>query len=249
MDVEVKNKIMPKLAAQLGDWTCLYPFFQGPEWIKIKAALKPDIENISPVIDKWFRAFTECTYSNLKVVFLGLCPYHTIDSYTKQLVADGLTFSTAQKHITPPSLYKVYKGIEADLYKGMNLDMIRYQELSFLANQGILLTNLGLTTVIGTAAKHTEIWDPFITYLINTLNKNNKDILFVGFGVPACRKLQQVDLSVHKVIELEHPAASAYASRDWEHEKVFSRINDFLNQHNKTEILWDKYLVDMVVPF
>ena len=98
--------ITPKLAAQLEDWRCLYPFFEeGTQWATIKNALRPDIENISPVVDKWFRAFTECKYANLKVVFLGLCPYHTIDNYTKQQVADGLSFSTAQKHNTPPSLY------------------------------------------------------------------------------------------------------------------------------------------------
>lgn len=249
LDIEVKNPITPKLAMQLGDWTCLYPFFEGPEWVGIKNALRPDIESISPAIDKWFRAFTECKFANLKVVWLGLCPYHTLDGYTKAVVADGLTFSTAQKHNTPPSLFKVYKGMEWDLWNGMNLDMQRYQDLTFLANQGILLTNLALTTVLGTAAKHTDIWAPFTNFLLDTLNKQTKDILFVGFGVPACKALQKIDKSIHTVIELEHPAASAYQSRDWIHEKMFSRTNDYLRQHNKTEILWDKYLVDLQVPF
>lgn len=249
LDVEVKNPITPKLAAQLGDWKCLYPFFEGPEWVALKNAIKPDIEKVSPVIDKWFRAYTACQYKDLKVVFMGLCPYHTVDTYTKALVADGLAFSTVQKHNTPPSLFKVYKGIEADLYNGINLEMERHLELDFLANQGVLLTNVALTTILGTAAYHTKVWEPFTKFLINTLNKNNKDLIFVGFGVPACKTLQQVDQSIHTVIELEHPAASAYESRDWKHEKVFSRINDILRSQNKTEILWDKYLVNMEVPF
>lgn len=249
LDVEVKNPITPKLAAQLGDWKCLYPFFEGPEWVALKNAIKPDIEKISPPLDKWFRAYTTCSFKDVKVIFMGLCPYHTVDSHTKELVADGLAFSTAQKHNTPPSLYKVYKGVESDLWNSMNLDMLRYHELDFLAHQGVLLTNVALTTILGTAAYHTKIWESYTKFLIDTLNKEKKDLVFVGFGVPACKTLQQVDQSVHKVIELEHPAASAYESRDWKHEKVFSRINDFLRKHNKSGILWDKYLVNMEVPF
>ena len=249
LDVEVKNKISDKLAAQLGDWTCLYPFFEGPEWIKLKNQLKPDFGNITPAIDNWFRAYTECKFADVKVVFLGLCPYHTVDNYTKNLVADGLAFSTDQRNNVPPSLFKVYKGIEGDLWNNMNLEMLRWNKLDFLANQGILMTNIALTTVIGKAAMHTDIWMPFTMYLIDTLNKEKKDLIFVGFGVPASKDLTQVDRSRHTVIELEHPAASAYESREWKHEKVFSRINNFLQKHGDTEILWDKYLVDGIVPF
>jgi uracil-DNA glycosylase len=249
LDVEVKNPIKPALANQLRDWKCLYPFFEGPEWVALKNAIKPDMEKVVPIPDKWFRAFTACEYKDLKVVFIGLCPYHTLDGYTKQIVADGLAFSTAQKHNTPPSLFKVYKGIEADLWQGMNLDMMRYLELDFLAHQGILLANIALTTILGTAAYHTKVWEPFTKFLIDTLNKEKEGLIFVGFGVPACKALQQVDQTKHTLIELEHPAASAYESRDWRHENVFSRINDILRHQNQTEILWDKYLVDIKVPF
>jgi len=246
LDVEIKHPITEKMARQLQDWTCLYPFFEGPQWQKIKKELGPDMASLVPKIDDLFRAFSECRYKDLKVVWLGLCPYHTTDPYSKDLVADGLAFSTKQKHNVPPSLFKVYKAIENDLYNDINLNMLRYNELDFLAHQGILLANAGLTTVLGTAGKHTDIWKPFIHFLIDTLNKEKKGLLFTGFGKVANEMLTRVDRNVHTVIELEHPAASAYQSRDWHHEKIFSRTNEFLRTNGKQEILWDKYLVDMV---
>ncbi len=148
LNVEIKNKISEKLAIQLDSWTCLYPFFEGPEWIAIKNALRPDINTITPPIDLWFRAFRECKYDNLKVVWLGMTPYHSIDSYSKDHVADGLTFSTDTKNNVPPSLFKVYKGMEWDLWQGMNLEMARCNKLDYLANQGVLMVNAALTTNI-----------------------------------------------------------------------------------------------------
>lgn len=249
LEVDVKNKISEKLAWQLGDWECLYPFFEGPEWTKLKGQLREDMPKISTNIENWFKAYMLCKFDNLKVVFLGLCPYHTIDPYTKELVADGLAFSTNTKHSVPPSLFKVYKAMEADLWDRMNLQMERCNNLSFLAEQGVLLTNVALTTIVGTAAYHTNVWKPFTKFMIETLNKGKKDILFVGFGQVANEMLQLVDRNVHEVIELEHPAASAYEHREWKHEKVFSRINDYLIKHKKEPILWDKYLADTEVPF
>lgn len=245
LDVEVKNKLTDKLINHLGDWKCLYPFFEGPGWMKIKNSLRNDIPTISPDVDNWFRAFTVCKFEKIKVVFLGLCPYHTVDSYTKALVADGLTFSTDTKHSVPPSLFKVYKAIEDDLFNGINLNMDRTNKLDFLAEQGILLTNVALTTIQGTAAYHTEVWAPFAQFLIDTLNKEKEGLIFIGFGQVANKALLKVDRKIHTVIELEHPAASAYAQRDWKHEKVFSRINTFLESKGKESIIWDKHLLDM----
>lgn len=249
LDVNVKHPISPKLAEQLGKWTCLYPFFEGPYWQKIKAQLKSDMPVTTPIVENWFKAFRCTTPENLKVVWLGMSPYFTVDKYTQKPVADGLAFSTDTRNDVPPSLYKLYKGIEWDLYKGMNLDMERCNKLEWLAEQGVLLLNAALTTRYGDSKAHLEIWRPFTDYVIDYLNNNYVDLVFVGFGGHAHEYLKRVDTGNHKVILPEHPAASAYASRDWEHQNVFSRTNDYLRSKNKQEILWDKYLVDMVVPF
>jgi len=238
-----------RLKDQLGDWTCLYPFFESEEWTRIKEALKPDFSNITPEIDVWFRAFKECKYADLKVVWLGLSPYYTTDPYTKRNVADGLAFSTSTKHTVPPSLFHLYKGYEWDCHQGMNLALERSNDLLFLANQGVLLLNSALTTTYGSPDKHLEVWKPFIQYVIKVLNSDKK-IIFCGFGKIANELLTGVDRAKHVVFEREHPAAAAYRSGDWKHEKLFTKIDEELIKEGKSEILWDKmYLGLEPAPF
>lgn len=245
LNIEVKNKLSDKLIAQLGDWKCLYPFFEGEEWPKLKSIIRNDAAEIVPDVDNWFRAFTVCKFADLRVVFLGLCPYHTMDSYTNQMVADGLAFSTETKHNVPPSLFKFYKGMEWDLWNGMNLNMQRHNKLDYLSHQGILLANAALTTIKGTASYHNDAWKPFTKFLLTTLSKDTQGLIFVGFGQVANQALLKIDRSKHMVIELEHPAASAYQSRTWGHENVFSRINEQLSKQGTPEIMWDKYLTEL----
>lgn len=245
----LKTMISEKLKTQLGEWQCLYPFFEKPEWVKIKDTIRPDIEKVTPDVDNWFKAFRSCPPDKLKVVWLGMSPYFTVDPYTKALTADGLAFSTDTKHSVPPSLFKIYKGMEGDLWNRMNLEMQRRNNLDFLAAQGILLLNSALTTVLGDSKIHLEVWKPFILEVITVLNRTHSNLLFTGFGANANALLTRVDKLKHTVIELEHPAASAYASRDWEHQNLFSRTNEFLLKQNKETILWDNYLVELEVPF
>ena len=242
--------ISKKLADMLGDWTCLYPFFESEEWTKIKEQLRPDMENTTPLVDNWFKAFTLCPFRSLKVVWLGLSPYYTVDTETKQLVADGLAFSTSPANSVPPSLFKIYKGMEWDMWKGMNLQMDRHNDLSFLAYQGVLLLNSALTTVVGKADSHIEIWKPLILEVIKQINEKKEGVIFIGFGKVANELLTRVNKEKHIVFEREHPAASAYQSRDWAHEKVFSLTDAELKKQDKEQIFWDRYLgVEVQVPF
>ena len=239
--------ISEKLKQQLGDWTCLYPFFESSEWLKIKEAIKPDFGQTTPELDNWFKAFKLCPYKDVKVVWLGLSPYYTKDIHTKENVADGLAFSTDYRHAVPPSLFKIYKGIEGDLWDRMNLNMTRYNDLSFLAEQGVLLLNSALTTTFGKADSHLEIWEPFIKFVLKVLNQK-EGLIFCGFGRYACEQLTFID-DKHTVFEREHPAASAYAYREWNHEDLFSKINEKLSKQDKEIILWDKYLTELQTPF
>lgn len=236
--------ISQKLKDQLGDWKCLYPFFESNGWTDIKEKIKPDFASTTPAIDVWFKAFKECKYADLKVVWLGLSPYYTTDQYTKKNVADGLAFSTAQKHTVPPSLFQLYKGYEWDQHDGMNLNLERHNDLTFLANQGVLLLNSALTTVYGTPDKHLEIWKPFIQFVLKVLNEK-EGLIFCGFGKVANELLTGVDKTRHIVFEREHPAAAAYRGGNWKHDKLFTKVDDELIKKGKETISWDKYFVDL----
>lgn len=236
--------ISEELKKQLGSWTNLYPFFESNQWIDLKSKLKPDFAQIVPTMDKWFRAFEKCDRNNLKVVWLGLSPYYSLDKYRKVNVADGLCFSTEQANDVPPSLFQLYKGLENDQFDGMNLHMMRWNELSFLADQGVLLLNSALTTIYGSSDKHLEAWKPFIKFVINELNKE-EGLIFCGFGQVANEMLINVDRSKHIIIEREHPAAAAYRGDYWKHNKMFTEIDNQLIKQGKDTILWDKYYYDM----
>jgi len=124
----------------------------------------------------------------------------------------------------------------------MNLEMFRANELDFLADQGILLLNSALTTTYNKPDSHLLIWEPFIKYVIEILNKKDK-LIFCGFGKVANTLLINVDISKHIVFEREHPAASAYQNRDWKHDNLFSKTNEILYSIYEKEIKWDTYLV------
>lgn len=235
--------ISENLKNQLEDWEILYPFFESEEWPKLKEALKPDLSTITPDISVWFRAFKQCKYKNLKVIWLGGSPYNTKDPYTKNNTAIGLAFSTENIHTVPTDLFKIYKGIESDLYTGINLNMERRNNLEFLAKQGVLLLNSALTTNYNKSDSHLKIWEPFIQFVIKAINDNKKDIIFCGFGEHPNKLLLEVDKDIHTVYERDNPGKNIYTSGTWPHENLFSKIN------NKKTILWDNYLVELEVPF
>lgn len=205
-----------KLREQLGDWECLYPFFESEQWKKLREKIKPDFNKTTPQMENWFRAFRECPWDEVKVVWVGLSPYYTVDPNTKQNVADGLAFSTSEKHLVPPSLFKLYKGIEWDLWNGYNRDMMRSNDLTYLAKQGILLLNSALTTVYGNSEAHIDIWRPFLEFVMTKIITNKTDLVITGFGKVAHNLTIMGNKNQH-VLNVEHPAASAYQGRDWSH--------------------------------
>lgn len=240
--------ISEKLKLQLSGWEILFPFFETQAWLDIKNAIKPDFFRVSPSIDSWFKAFTLCSYKDTKVVWVGQSPYFTIDGYSKEVTADGLCFSTNIKNNVPPSLFKIYKAIEYDLWNGCNRDMDRTNNLEYLAKQGVLLLNSALTTIIGSADSHIEVWRPFIDYVVKVLNEK-EDLVVVTFGKVAKEAMINID-SKHMLVNLEHPAKAAYENRAFKHENCFSKINEYLVNKNKEEIKWDQsQLVEEQVPF
>lgn len=242
--------ISEKLKESLGDWECLYGFFESDEWAKIKKAIKPDFAQTTPEIESWFKAFRLCPYKDLRVVWLGLSPYYTKDPYTNQNVADGLGFSTDTKHSVPLGLFKIYKGMEDDLWRGINLNMDRTNDLSYLAEQGVLLINSALTTTYGKADSQLSIWEPFIQYVLKTISTEKEGIIFCGFGKHAIKLISSTtQQEKHIIHEREHPANSAHEYRTWRHENLFSKINEELGKQDKGVILWDKYLTRIETPF
>jgi uracil-DNA glycosylase len=227
---------------ELGWWLKLQPFLMSEHFAKIGRQLKLEASEgkaITPVFDDTFRAFRECTYKDLKVVFLGL------DPYPGEGVADGLAFS-ARNHWgkEPKSLKFILDSMEKDAYGGFGIGFNEnYMEpdLTRWANQGVLLLNTALSTYVGKTGVHLELWQPFIRYVFHILEQNNSGLIYILLGAKAKEWKAFINTKNNYVLEAVHPAYCAYKGlKEWDCNKIFSETNAILekNQGAESKILW-----------
>lgn len=139
--------------------------------------------------------------------------------------ANGLSFSTGEELRVPPSLRIIFKAIEDTIYNGLKLD--QSSDLSRWATQGVFLLNRILTVEKGKPLSHKDIgWEVFTLKTIECLNDSNNTICYLLMGKIAQAIEPFIDKR-HIIFKTEHPAASAYANRAWNHEDVFNRINAY----------------------
>ena len=162
-----------------------------------------------------FNAFNLCPFDKVKVVIIGQDPYHGPGQ------AHGLCFSVNDGVPFPPSLVNIFKEIKADL----GTDAPVTGNLTRWAEQGVLLLNATLTVRAHQAGSHQNRgWEVFTDAAIRTLAENRENIAFI-------------DRNRHLVLTSAHPSPlSAY--NGFFGNKHFSRANDYLKAHGKTEIIW-----------
>lgn len=221
----------------------LRPWIESEECYNIYQKLKnlPKGEVI-PKSNLLWKPFLDCKKDNLKVVFMGLSPYHT--RLNNQDYADGLAFSTQLKK-TPPSLELLQNAMEDDL----GLKGEKTNDLTYLANQGVLLLNAAITTSYQKAGNHLDLWYPFHKYMYENVYSKHNGLIFVYFGKEAA-KLQKLETPfIHYSKIIEHPAFSARQNREFKHENLFSYVNKILESNNGSEfkINWIKF--NEMLPF
>jgi uracil-DNA glycosylase len=221
----------------------LKPFIESKECDDIYSFLKEEAKKgkkIAPISMHVWRCFKETSLDDLKVVLVGMCPYHTFKNDAP--VADGLLMGCSITGQVQPSLNLFYRAIEKEFYNGMNLDIIETPDVSFLAHQGVLMFNTALTTEKNMAGSHIKIWEPFIRYLFKEII-NPLDVPIVFLGKEAAKNKKYVEST--NVFELSHPASAAYKNTDWNTEETFVKINRIIEKNNQNSIQW----VDLDVPF
>jgi uracil-DNA glycosylase len=196
---------------------------------------------IAPKFEDTFRAFKECPWGKLHTVILGQDPYPgKIDP--KTYVADGIAFSSKNSKKIPKSLDYIMKAIDEDIFAGTNFDELPNFDLTRWANQGILLLNTALTFPINTDSKsgaHANLWNPFITTVLRTINSRKDSIAFGLMGSYAKAYRQLLTNESFAVYTCEHPAAALYNKKGkWDHEFIFKRIDSFHKFKNNIHIQW-----------
>jgi len=199
--------------------------------------------NIYPYPELIFSAFKFTPLNEIKVIILGQDPYHNCEYYNQKKVpqAMGLSFSVPCGVKIPSSLKNIYKNL---VKFGHIEEEPEHGNLSFWAYQGVLLLNTSLTVQHGYANSHAEKWIDITDRIIEYLSRIKNNLIFVLWGSPALNKLELIDTERHKTIISSHPSGLSCnkqlrqypAFMDKDH---FGEINNYLDEHNKTNIIWN----------
>lgn len=215
----------------------MQPFIESEECDKIYAYLKKESgrgKKIAPLSSNVYRCFLETPLTELKVIIVGMCPYHTLKNDSP--VADGLLMGCSITDVLQPSLEQFYSGIERELYDGFNLNYIKTPDVSYLANQGVLMFNAALTTEINKAGSHLSLWEPFVKYFFeDVVGTEGAPIIFLGKEAAKYKKYVQ---PFKWTFELSHPASASYKQTEWDTEGVFGKVNKIIKDNNNFTIEW-----------
>lgn len=212
--------------------------FIKPFWPKLNRIIsKTDLTNCSPKAPLILNPFSLCRLEKLKVVVLGGEPYK-FKGHANGL-AFGIDTEKSEGYI-PNSLKAIEKSIQ--LYN-KNTDPIDYS-LKYLAKQGVLLLNSALSVPINSCNNFDslESWSPFITYVLEKLNAEHSDIVFILMGSIAKKYTPLINTDNNRLIEVDHPALEYTENKkqqvNFHNRDVFYRTNKLLNQMNKESIKW-----------
>ena len=215
----------------------MQPFIESKECDGIYNVLKKEAKRgkkIAPLSSNVFRAFKETSYDDLKMVLMGMCPYHTMKN--GEYVADGLLMGCSITQNLQPSLDQFYKALEKELYNGLNLKYVKLPDVDYLSKQGVLMINAALTTEINKAGSHIALWEPFTQYLFtDVLAVTQVPVVFLGKDAA---KYKRFVGPFTWTFTLSHPASAAYNHTDWDSEGVFTKVNKILKDNNNYEIDW-----------
>lgn len=183
---------------------------------------------IFPRGDQIFAALNRTPFEKVRVVILGQDPYHGPGQ------AHGLCFSVPAGVKPPPSLVNIFKELSTDVGAAVSGN----GSLESWAEQGVLLLNSVLTVESGRAAAHqNKGWEKFTDRVVQLLNDERENIVFILWGSYAQKKAAFVDRKKHFVIESVHPSPLS-SHRGFFGSRPFSKANAYLQSKNLPPIQW-----------
>lgn len=204
--------------------------FEKPYFLKLRDFVKEEYKKhtIYPPAKLIFRAFDMVPVEKVKVVILGQDPYHGKGQ------AHGLCFSVNEGLRIPPSLLNIYKEIMNEL----GGTMPKSGDLSYLAEQGVLLLNSTLTVRDGLAGSHQKQgWEIFTDAVIARLSEKKSKLVYLLWGAYAIRKGEHIKSKDHLVLTSAHPSPLS-ASRGFLGNGHFIKTNQYLESIKQKPIQW-----------
>jgi uracil-DNA glycosylase len=208
----------------------LEPEFNKDYMLKLKAFLEQETKQyiVYPEGKNIFNAFWKTPFDKVKVVILGQDPYHG----PKQ--AHGLCFSVSRGVPAPPSLINIFKELNSSL----RVPIPKHGCLESWAQQGVFLLNTVLTVRAGQPQSHAgQGWEIFTDKVIEVLNAQRQNLVFMLWGSPARRKAAMIDRQRHLVLEAAHPSPLS-AHKGFFGSNHFKLANDYLSANSMEAIDW-----------
>jgi uracil-DNA glycosylase len=210
----------------------LAPEFEKEYMQHLKAFLLQEKQQgytIFPKNEEVFNAFNHTPFDQVKIVIIGQDPYHGTGQ------AHGLSFSVKKGVPIPPSLQNIYKELQTDI---PGFTYPSHGELTYWADQGVLLLNATLTVRANQAGSHQHKgWEQFTDQAISSLSSKREGLVFMLWGRYAQQKESLIDTNKHFVLKAAHPSPfSAY--NGFFGCKHFSQANVILAKEGKQSINW-----------
>lgn len=209
--------------------------FLGPEFLKdymkeLKLFLLQEKQSytVYPPGPQIFNALNTTPLSKVKVIILGQDPYHGPGQ------AHGLSFSVNRGIPLPPSLQNIFQ----EIYNELGVRQNGHGDLTFWAQQGVLLLNTTLTVRAGQARSHAgQGWETFTDCIIKTLNEQKEGLVFALWGKDAKSKKLLINKQKHLVLTSSHPSPYSAAAGFFGCGH-FARINQYLESKGQRPINW-----------
>lgn len=149
-----------------------------------------------------FRALTETSFKDTRIVILGQ------DPYPKKGLADGFAFSV---HPTNKQIPRTLGNIFNEYRKDTGFKYPRTGSLLTWANRGILLLNSIFTVEEGKPHSHyringQELWQQLSQEIIQQLSERKDKLAFILWGAEAQKNKYLIDQEKHLVLVGAHPS-------------------------------------------
>jgi uracil-DNA glycosylase len=149
----------------------------------------------------------------------------------------GLAFSVPERcNPLPPSLLNIFKQLKQEYPDSFvipsNGSLIKWRQ------QGVLLLNATLTVRAHEPASHSNRgWENFTDFVVNWLNCNKSNLVFMLWGNHAQKKGSSINKTKHLVLTAAHPSPLS-ANRGFFGCNHFTKTNQYLQNNGSTPIDW-----------
>jgi uracil-DNA glycosylase len=165
--------------------------------------------------------------SHTRVVILGTEPACTLDDSV------GLSFSIPGGAELPTHLKMIFKALRDDVGQERTP---RSGNLTWWAQQGVLLLNSSLTVLEGQPGSHVRAWQKWMVHFLELFSREYSGVVYILWGPNAQFFIPHIDITRNIVITGVYPSI---ANRfNFLGQQYFSRANAALELFGKSPINW-----------